>query len=251
MGAQFHQGWQFDDTMRSQFQLTGGGVKTVVKGATWEIKWTTRFIALGFERGGLLSSGYFDINMPADGTVIPGVGGAADVTVTGGRIPLPTWSALWYIAPQPSPATTGTVAANFRVSTYTASLTVPPDWILIAVVNSESHLVKWGTGEQTDYWKFPAYLNGWVTYNTDYPPARYRMVDGGLVEVSGLVKSGTIGASVFQLPVGYRPKNRLLFATASNNAFGRVDVGPDGFVTAMVGNNTWFSIEPVIFTAEQ
>lgn len=102
-------------------------------------------------------------------------------------------------------------------------------------------------GEST--WIEPAYLNGWSTYNTDYAPARYRKLANGQVEVQGLVKGGTIGATtpVFFLPVGYRPNRRHLTVQMSNSAIGRVDFFQDGGVAVMQGNNAWATINHTFF----
>jgi hypothetical protein len=58
------------------------------------------------------------------------------------------------------------------------------------------------------------------------------------------VMNGTVGAAIFQLPVGYRPPETKLCATETNsNANGRCDVLTDGTVLCNTGNNAWFSIE--------
>jgi hypothetical protein len=81
----------------------------------------------------------------------------------------------------------------------------------------------------------------WVDYGSTYAGARYRKINN-VVYIEGLVKNGTIGQSIFTLPVGYRPYGRIMFATVSNNLFGRLDILSDGTVMPQVGNSSYFSI---------
>lgn len=128
-------------SLRANNNVTGGG--TISVSGSNEVKWTSRFIVISNGNGAHFStSGYFDIDMPANGTVITGVGGAGNATVTAGGIPLLAWQALYYILPQGSANVS--VAANLRVATYTAALVVPHNWVLLCVVNGDN-----GT------WNFP------------------------------------------------------------------------------------------------
>jgi hypothetical protein len=81
----------------------------------------------------------------------------------------------------------------------------------------------------------------WVDYGSTYAGARYRKINN-VVYIEGMVKNGTIGQSIFTLPVGYRPYARIIMATVSNNALGRIDVLADGTVLPQAGNSSWFSI---------
>ena len=81
----------------------------------------------------------------------------------------------------------------------------------------------------------------WVDYGSSYANPRYRKINN-VVYIEGLVKNGTIGQSIFTLPVGYRPYNRIMFATVSNNLFGRLDILSDGLVMPQAGNSSYLSI---------
>lgn len=100
----------------------------------------------------------------------------------------------------------------------------------------------------------PATLgNGWSNYGDTYAPAGYRMSPASIVELRGLVRGGTVEwtTPMFTLPIGYRPRHRLLFATSTGNAtHGRVDIDPNGNVYPVDGNNAWFSLDTVRFLAE-
>lgn len=89
----------------------------------------------------------------------------------------------------------------------------------------------------------PAFANSWVNFDTTtFMPARFWKDPFDHVHVEGLIKSGTIGATAFVLPEGYRPGNGLLYATISNGALGRVDIGPTGNIVITSGNNAYVSI---------
>lgn len=92
------------------------------------------------------------------------------------------------------------------------------------------------------------FANSWVNFDTDRP-ARYSL-DRGWVSLTGIIKSGTIGAvTAFTLPLGYRPTsvNGLVFPVVSNGAFGRADVFSTGAVQAVTGSNVYFSLDGIRF----
>jgi len=92
-------------------------------------------------------------------------------------------------------------------------------------------------------WITPTFQNGWTHYDTTYGDVRYRKING-VVHIEGLIKSGTISATqpVFTLPVGFRPKTRLLKATFSNNSVARLDIATNGYVIPYSGSNVWYSV---------
>ena len=128
---------------KANTNLTGGGTITYTAG--YNLSWGTRFIVISNGYGShFAASGYFDISMPANGTVIPGNGGASSQTVAGGVINLLPWQALYYVLPIGSG--NGSVAANFQLASYTSAMTVPDSWILIALRNGDDNTLKLGTG---------------------------------------------------------------------------------------------------------
>lgn len=127
---------------RANTNITGGGVITV--DASSNVLWATRFIVIANGRGSYFSTaGYFDIACPTSGT-ITGVGGAANKTATAAGIPLGIWEALYYILPIGSGS--GSIAANFRVSSYTADVDIPHNWVLICVRNGDTGRVYFNNG---------------------------------------------------------------------------------------------------------
>lgn len=119
-------------------------------------------------------------------------------------------------------------------STITAALIAPPDdWTLIGATGA------------------PAFQSSWVNYGAPLPPARFYKDAVGAVRLSGTIKNGTINATAFTLPPGFRPANRLLFAVSTNSgAVGRCDVFANGDVLPSAGTNADFSFDNVTFRAE-
>lgn len=148
VGSTSLQGKAFEQqyfSIRTQALLAGGGTITV--SPSYEVKWTARFITISRGRGAnTATGGYFDITMPAAGTVIDGYGGAANKTVTAAGIPLGSWEALWYVLPYGSGVTS--LPGNFRVTSYTANFNVPNDWVLICLRNSDANRVEFTTGDK-------------------------------------------------------------------------------------------------------
>ena len=103
----------------------------------------------------------------------------------------------------------------------------------------------------TTGWTAATYQNSWVSYGSPFSAARYIKDDLGVVHLDGLVKNGTIGTTIFTLPVGYRPAYQQLFAACTNpNTIGRIDVQTDGQVVTNGGSNVWISLAGITFLAE-
>jgi hypothetical protein len=88
----------------------------------------------------------------------------------------------------------------------------------------------------------PAY---WGNSGAPNNPVSYMRDQLGFVHLRGVAKNldsgvglaGGCGAlfngKIFQLPAGYRPANEEVFANDNSDAFGRLDVTPDGIVCTM------------------
>jgi hypothetical protein len=101
----------------------------------------------------------------------------------------------------------------------------------------------------TEQFSAPTLLNSWVNLGAPYNPAGYYKDPFGRVHLRGMIKSGTVGLTVFTLPVGYRPANSELIATASNGAFGILIIDNAGNATINAGTNSYFSLDNITFRA--
>jgi len=91
-------------------------------------------------------------------------------------------------------------------------------------------------------WTAAPLVNGWVNFaGGAYQGARYRKV-GDVVEIEGLISTGTLGQPMFTLPTGFRPPLNMQFATTSANNFAAFTVFSTGVVQNINGVNTSFQI---------
>ncbi|MCP1173795.1 hypothetical protein [Ralstonia chuxiongensis] len=100
-----------------------------------------------------------------------------------------------------------------------------------------------------EQWNAPTLQNSWVNFGGSLNPAGYWKDPHNVVHLRGVVMSGTVNATIFLLPVGYRPANEELFSVVSNNAFGRLDVRAAGDVVLVTGSNSFASLDGITFRA--
>ncbi|WLW38571.1 tail fiber protein [Streptomyces phage Verabelle] len=268
--------------LMGRHQISGGG------NIFWDnmnLSWSKRFlVAFGNGRGtGLSTGGYFEMTMPANGTVIPVIGttgATTSVTVANGRIPLRSvaWGGLWYKLPIGGAATT--VAANYVITDYTGNQApFGEDYVMVAQVNIDgagSPSLKLGTGEFIDHWKPLAYKNGWTSYTaasegvypepagvldgaSNFRGAAYRLGAGRMVEFKGLIKGGVATATydICVMPVGYRPFANHIFYLPNNGAMMRVDAFSEGgYITVGtpgIGtiSSAWLDLSTMRYPAEK
>src|SRR6478609_1420506 len=95
---QFRQGYYVSGASHSAIanaknMVFAGGI---IKTTDTSLGWTNRMQVSANGYGPTFApSGFYSMDMPADGTVIAGYGGAANVTVAAGMIPFPSWGTLW------------------------------------------------------------------------------------------------------------------------------------------------------------
>ena len=172
-----------DFSSQSNSLLTGGG--TISVSATWEVKWSTRFLIVSNGRGAALATaGYFNIIMPAVSTVITGAGGATNKTVTANGIPLGADETLYYILPLGTGIST--VNANFRVCSYTADINIPNNWIKICSKSDDGGYVDFACGIS---------LRNNTSINTHLYDVKGADVDGAVSSANTLATARTISAS--------------------------------------------------------
>ena len=98
----------------------------------------------------------------------------------------------------------------------------------------------------------PAFLNGWANFDANNA-AQFRKLSNGVVELRGLVIGGSSGATVFNLPPGYRPAGGgVVTATSASPGVTRVDIAStNGSVSALVGGaGVWWSLSNIAFDTD-
>lgn len=99
-------------------------------------------------------------------------------------------------------------------------------------------------------WIAVVFENSWVNYGSGFEEAAYRKI-GDRVQLRGLVKSGTVGAAIFTLPVGFRPAGQNIFAIQANEIGKRLDVSSIGGVSVVASaTNGYVSLSGVTFIAD-
>jgi hypothetical protein len=240
----------------AQAALTGGGI------CYWDgtiFTWTERFVMDGIGKSSLSPDGYWEIGVPAGSVSIPVLNDSTRTTATTGvgNVPLNYGDSLYY--DPPVGAGHAFVESRLRIVSHTGttnlSTSVPPHWILICSVNSDtaSSDVKIGTGETIDAWKNLSLNSPYATYGTPYGSPAVRKLGNGLVVFKGLVQSsGAGGLNLLStvLPVGFRPTSRRLFATQASTGAARIDVDSAGQLILSVGltNTQWISLDPIQFS---
>ncbi len=91
------------------------------------------------------------------------------------------------------------------------------------------------------------------TANTDFAPVEYRKI-GNIVNIQGLINanSASNASTIFTLPVGYRPKKRLIFTVENGNQVtSRIDIFSNGEVEAhsLANSGTWLNLNMTFMVA--
>ena len=100
----------------------------------------------------------------------------------------------------------------------------------------------------------PIPIEGWITRSTDVNNEVSMTRDPlGIVHLHGVAEkcgSPPSGNTIFTLPAGSRPQKLEHLATVAADAFGAVNIEPDGDVTAVAGNFAqpgWISLDGLTF----
>lgn len=98
-------------------------------------------------------------------------------------------------------------------------------------------------------WITPTLVNGWVRFGESYNQIGYYKDNFGVVRLRGLIKEGTMGQTIFVLPVSHRPSKIVHFVVYSNSGFGVIYVDTAGNVsnTSGYGSNAALSLENISF----
>lgn len=93
------------------------------------------------------------------------------------------------------------------------------------------------------------FQNSWANFGPPYETAGYSISSGDkIVRLKGLIAGGTLTATVFTLPVGFRPAKNRLFSSTANGAAGVLVIDTAGVVTPEGASNAYFSLEDIAFS---
>lgn len=122
--------------------------------------------------------------------------------------------------------------------------------------------VSYGRGEGWHYVGAsgePAFTNSWANVSGE-PAVAFRIREAGIVDIHGVVDSGSDSSSIFTLPVGYRPSANTWVVSFGYSSLSPVTAAPavvgvltDGTVVpqaglVMVGFSGQFFLDPPTVT---
>ena len=108
--------------------------------------------------------------------------------------------------------------------------------------------------KKQEAWISPTLLNGVTNYAGGLAPVRYYKNEFNTVCLDGVSSGVAAEKTIFTLPVGYRPLNRLYIPTIIGNAFGCLEIHTDGSVVKAdlkSPSNTYISYGGISFRAEK
>jgi len=102
----------------------------------------------------------------------------------------------------------------------------------IPITDEVNRLTTLTGGNVPTAWTPLTLLNGWLNYGGSYDIAQYRKI-GDIVQIRGVINSGTIGSPAFNLPSGFRPLKGLAITVAAtgisyNPPIIAINPDPDG-----------------------
>lgn len=151
--------------------------------------------------------------------------------------------------------TTGFTNQNTRTFTVTAPYNGAIVNARVVAINSAGTSGQALNAVTIPLWEPLIMQNSWSNYepNNPWTKAAYSKTSDGIVVVKGLIKrtgAYTVGETVANLPVGYRPIGALMFGGISNSASSRIDVQANGNIDFSIGHNIiWSSLNSIRFVA--
>lgn len=141
--------------------------------------------------------------------------------------------------------------ANWVVGATKGELDAVDTDVTTLETTTADHETRLDTLETIQAWQAPSFQNSWVNYGTPYRDAGYWKDPFGVVHLRGVIKDGTLAATAFTLPSGYRPTDTCLFLLKSQGAgIGRASIGNDGQVNiadVTGGANTLMALDGITF----
>jgi hypothetical protein len=96
-------------------------------------------------------------------------------------------------------------------------------------------------------WTNPVLLNSWVDFGGSYETSGYYL-DRKRVFIKGLIKSGVMNTTLFDLPEGSRPPLSFIIPVITGGGPGTMEIRNTGAVVlGSDGTNGWVSISNVSF----
>lgn len=150
---------------------------------------------------------------------------------------------------------TGFTNQNTRTFTVTAPYNGAIVNARVVAINSAGTSAQGLRTTTIPLWESLILQNNWSNYepNNNWSRAAYTKTSDGIVVVKGMIKrvgAYSVGETVANLPVGYRPVGALMFGGLSNSASSRIDVQANGNIDFSIGHNIiWSTLDTIRFVA--
>ncbi len=97
-------------------------------------------------------------------------------------------------------------------------------------------------------WRVPTLDNGIANYGNGHQTARYKRI-GNMVHLEGQITGGTAtgNVTIFNLPVGFRPKKHVSLIASNNTGWVRITVYDNGNVHCIDYSSGWTSLSGLSF----
>lgn len=145
---------------------------------------------------------------------------------------------------------TGSLAANEKAQISDLTAGVAEALQRVSVVEQKK------ADEDVPGWITPTLLNGWANYGGTANSVGYYKDSLGTVHLRGVVRLGTMGATLFTLIEGYKPKTQFNLGTVGDRGNDgkvpvHVSVNPSGQVVPTSTATIWISLDGLSFPTEQ
>jgi hypothetical protein len=112
----------------------------------------------------------------------------------------------------------------------------------IPITDEVNRLTPLVDGAKPTAWTNFTMLNGWVTFDT-YQPAAYRKV-GDMVQIRGIIASGSQNLACCVLPAGFRPPKDLIVPQLAGGPIAGVQIirATTGDILPQTATTSWFTI---------
>ena len=138
---------------------------------------------------------------------------------------------------------------QYGISINVQRIIISPDWDIMAISGGSGG----GGSDPTNETPVAVtFTNSWVNFGAPFGTAKYSRESNGIIRLSGVVRSGTAGQSIFTLPEGFRPLDTKIFTIINGGVLDRLDITNTGTVTQILtGGNSYVTLDGITFRTDQ
>lgn len=105
--------------------------------------------------------------------------------------------------------------------------------------------------EAQQAWVSMTLQSGWSDYDSNHSPATYMKDSLGFVHLRGLIKNGTVGSIITNMPVGYRSTKHMHWGSMSAGSFAVLRLDINGNLTSSNYSSTsYLTLDGITYKAD-